>query len=174
MNTLSLGLSLLLVVLLYDRAAGEELRELKYHEDATLTATVHVARQPGEEQLAAYLAIDNRYKNTIECGGQLLTAITKDDKTVNLLVRFGNLRIFPSGAFPYPLVYLVADRFELPPGYVYVAQDYPAIKVSCRGWSNLQHLPWKFCQQYRLEKCSGDKVSYPYVIDAYWLGSCQC
>lgn len=174
MKTLSLWLSLVFAATLYDRAVGEELRELKYHEDATLTATVHVARQPDGEQLAVYLAIDNRYKNTIECGGQLLTAVAKDDKTVNLLVHFGNLRVFPTGAFSYPLVYLAADRLELPPGYVYVVQDYPAIKVSCRGWSNLQHLPWKFCQRYQLEKCSGDKVSYPYMIDAYWLGLCQC
>ena len=174
MNTLSLWLSLLLAALLCGRAVGEELRELKYHEDATLTAKVHVARQLDGGQLAVYLAIDNRYKNTIECGGQLLTAITKDDEKVNLLVRFGNLRIFPSGAFSHPLVYLVADRLELPSGYVYAAQDYPLIKVSCRGWSYLQYLHPRFCQQNKLEMCNGDKVSYPYMIDEYWLGSCPC
>ncbi len=174
MNTLSLWLVLVLAVIRPEHAAGEELRELKYNEDTTLAATVHVARQPDGEQLAVYLAIDNRYKNTIECGGQLLTAIAKDGKTVNLLVRFGNLRVLPSGAFSYALVYLVADRPELPSGYVFVAQEYPSIKVSCRGWSYLQYLPAQFCWQHKLERCSADKVSYPYMIDEYWLGLCQC
>ena len=174
MNTLSLWLSLVLATTLPGRVVSEELRGLKYNEDATLTATVHVARQPNKEQLAVYLAIDNRYQNTIECGGQLLTAIAKGDETINLLIRFGNLRIFPSGAFSYPLVHLVADYLELPPGYDFVPQEYPIIKVSCRGWSYLQYLPLQFCQKSNLEMCNSDKVSYPYMIKKYWLGSCQC
>ncbi len=173
MNRLSWTVSVL-SALLGVRAAGEELRELKYNENTTLAAEVHVARQPDEALLAAYLSIDNRFKNTIECGGQLLAAIEKDGKIVNLLLRFGNLRVFPSEAFSYPLVHLVGSRIELPSGYVFVAQEYPPLKVSCRGWSYLQYLHPQFCQQNEVETCSGDKVSYPYMIDEYWLGLCRC
>ena len=173
MNRLSL-VALVLSALLGVRAAGEELRGLKYNEYTTLDAEVHVARQLDEAQLAVYLSIDNRFKNTIVCGGQLLVAIEKDGKIVNLLLYFGSLRVFPSKAFSYPLVHLVGSRLELPPGYVFVAQEYPTIKVSCGGWSYLEYLHPKFCQQNEVATCNGDKVSYPYMIDAYWLGLCRC
>lgn len=174
MNTLSLWLSLVLAATLCGRAVGEKSNELDSHEYDNLEATVHVARQAKDKQLAVYLAIDNHYQHTIECGGQLLTAIAKDSKTVNLLVRFGNLQVFPSGAFSYPLVYLVADQLALPEGYVFVAQDYPTIKANCRSWSYTQYLHPRFCRQSAVEMCSGDKVSYSYMIDEYWIGSCQC
>ena len=158
-------------------AVGEELSELAYHESVTLVAKMHVARQHDEQQLGVYLGIDNKFKNTIECGGQLLAEVERDGKVINLLVRFGNLRVLPTGAFPYPLVYQVGGRMELPPGYVFVVREYPDIKVSCRGWSYQQYLHPEFCQQQRtvhVEMCSGDKVSYPYERDNFWLGLCQC
>ena len=175
MNRLSLWLSLVLAAALYDRAVAVEVPQIGYHEDTILAATVHVIRQPGGEQLAVYVAIDNQHIGTITCGGQLLTAIAKDDnKIVNLLVRFDNLRVFPSGAFSYPLVHLVADRLQLPSGYDYVAQEYPTIKVACRGWPSLQYLPQEFCHLSNLEMCSIDKVMYSYMIENYWLGACLC
>ena len=174
MNRFWLGVLLLLGS---KTAVGEELSELAYHEDATLAAKVHVAQQPDEQQLSVYLGIDNQFKNTIECGGQLLAEVEKDGRVINLLVRFGNLRVLPTRAFPYPLVHQVGGKMELPPGHVFVVREYPEIKVSCRGWDYHQYLHPEFCQQQRtlhVEMCSGDKVSYAYRRDNFWLGLCQC
>ena len=155
-------------------AAAEELRELEYSEDTNLAAEVHVARHPAEQTLAIYLSIDNRFKNTIECGGSCWPAIEQDGQIVNLLLRFGNLRVFPAEAYSYPLVHLVGSLISLPPGYVFVAQEYPPLKVSCRGWSYLQYLHPQFCRQKEIETCSADKVTYPYMVGEYWLGLCEC
>ncbi len=175
MKVLSSWVSLVLAALVCGSVAGEEGQRIKYDEIVTLTAAVHVARQPNnDERLAVYFAIDNQYQVTLECGGQALVDIVKDDETTNVLVRSESLRVFPSKAFSYQLVHLVADHLKLPSGYDFVPQEYPSVEVICGVWNSLQYLPLEFCQKSNLEICNPDKISYFYLVKDYWLGSCRC
>ena len=168
---------LLLLSILLGQTAATKLEKLAYEEDATLQAQLHVALQPDSEQHALYLAIHNRFSNTIECGGQFLAVIEKDGEVVNLLLRFANLRVLPAAAFPYVTVHLVASSIDLPSGYTFVLKEYQPLKAHCRGWDHLQVLHPVFCQSYdtaRTQSCSADKVFYQYMIDEYWIGACLC